>query len=106
MKYDLTSSFTTSDTPFIAVPVQDDGTPSPPCTDAAAGARVTAFLDEQLLLAAHLIDPERQQEYNQVVVISPGMDTRAYRWGHQEPHKQSRSILYHQACMQLRMLSM
>ncbi|GAB4822830.1 hypothetical protein N2152v2_009876 [Parachlorella kessleri] len=42
-------------------------------------ALVARFLDEQLLKATLLVNMERKQEYNQVVVVGDAMDTRPFR---------------------------
>jgi O-methyltransferase involved in polyketide biosynthesis len=40
---------------------------------------VTRFFDEQALGAAGLANVSRNQDYNQVVLVGDGMDTRPFR---------------------------
>lgn len=46
---------------------------------AALDALVARFLDEQLLKAVSLVNMDRKQEYNQVVLVGDAMDTRPFR---------------------------
>lgn len=40
----------------------------------------TAFLDEQLLRLATMMNLDIQQGYQQIVLVGPGLDTRPFRW--------------------------
>lgn len=40
----------------------------------------TAFLDEQLLQLADMMNVDLQQGYQQIVFVGPGLDTRPFRW--------------------------
>ena len=54
--------------------------PALTAAEQAEATTATLFLDTQLLRMLDSVEPEVRQEFNQVVLVGDGMDTRPFRW--------------------------
>ena len=54
--------------------------PALTAAEQAEATTATLFLDTQLLRMLDSVEPEVRQEFNQVVLLGDGMDTRPFRW--------------------------
>ena len=54
--------------------------PALTAAEQAEATTATLFLDTQLLRMLDSVEPEVKQDFNQVVLVGDGMDTRPFRW--------------------------